>query len=137
MQIYDDYLTAEVLEEWVESTERVIGAGLKKNGVWVSDPARANIRIKIIESIGGIVELHFVYRDSLRFSEMGAGNGYHKGTRVTSQQYRQALDKGRKRKKILMKPIFRRIAGLQTVVAAKLIQDISNDFQKLKDGISN
>lgn len=137
MQITDKYIVEEFLEEWVESTERIIGAGLKKNKVLFSDSSRVNIRIKIVQSLIGYSEFHFIYRDSLRFTEMGAGNGYTKGQRINQAQYRKAMDKGRRRKKILMKPIFGRIANLQSLVAAKLIQDISNDFQNLNNVNSN
>lgn len=131
MQIYDEYLTEEFLAEWIESTVRIIGAGLKKKGVVVSDPSSPNIRLRLLQKTAGYAEIHFIYRDSLRFTEMGAGRGYHKGQRITQAQYRQEIAKGRKRKKILMKPIYGRLASLQQVVAAKVIQDIQNDFQIL------
>lgn len=137
MLITDRYIIEEFLEEWLESTEKIVGAAMKKNKVFFSDNARINIRIRLIQNLVGYSEFHFIYRDSLRFTEMGAGQGYNKGQRINQAEYRKAIDKGRKRKKILMKPIFGRIANLQSLVAAKLIQDISNDFQILNDVNSN
>lgn len=131
MQIHDDYLTEEFLLEWVESTERIIGAGLKKKGVVVSDPSRENIRLRLLMQTAAYAEIHFIYRDSLRFTDMGAGRGYHKGQRITQAQYRQEIAKGRRRKRITNKPIYGRIAQLQQVVAAKVIQDVLSDFKLL------
>lgn len=137
MLITDKYLIEEFLEVWLESTEAIVGAAMKKNKVFFTDTSRANIRIRLIQNLVGYSEFHFIYRDSLRFSEMGAGRGYSKGKRINQAEYRKAMDKGRRRKKILMKPIFGRLANLQSLVAAKLIQDISNDFQILNNGNSN
>lgn len=131
MQIHDEYLTEEFLLEWVESTEKIIGAGLKKKGVVVSDPSRVNIRLRLLQQSAGYAEIHFIYRDSLRFTDMGAGRGYHKGQRISQAKYREEIAKGRRRKRITNKPIYGRIAQLQQVVAAKVIQDIQNDFKIL------
>lgn len=133
MQIYNDDLTTEYVYEWAYGTEKVVGSLMKKYGVVFSDNSRVNIKIEVVEKSGGLIEVQIMYRDSLRFTEMGAGNGYRKGKRITSQEYRNQLEKGRIRKKILMKPIFSRIGRLQSVVAAKLMQDIRTDFYKLKN----
>jgi hypothetical protein len=110
---------------------------LKKRGVQVSDASRENIRIQIFERSSGMIDLHFLYRDSLRFTDMGAGRGYHKGVRVTQAEYRAKLEeKGRKRKRILMKPIFGRLAVLQEVLKTSILQDILTDFNNFGDGIN-
>jgi hypothetical protein len=129
-EFQDEKKAKEFVYDWVERTEKIIGSMLKKNGVQVSDATRENIRIKIFERSSGMIDLHFMYRDSLRFTDMGAGRGYHKGTRVTQADYRAKLEKGRKRKRILMKPIFGRIAVLQEVLKTSILQDILIDFNK-------
>jgi hypothetical protein len=133
MQIYNEDLVTEFAYEWAEGTEKIVGAMLGKKGVIISDTSKTNIQIRVNEKSGGKLEIDIMYRDSLRFTEMGAGRGYHKGQRITAKSYRDGLDKARIRKKILMKPIFGRIAMLHSVVAAKLIRDIRNDFNTLRN----
>lgn len=137
-EFHDEWTATEWVYDWVERTEKVIGSMLKKRGVQVSDTSRENIKIKIFERSSGIIDLHFIYRDSLRFTDMGAGNGYHKGTRTTQAEYRTKLEeKGRKRKRILMKPIFSRLGVLQEVLKTSIIQDILTDFNNFGNVISN
>lgn len=128
-EFHDEWTATEFVYDWVERTEKIIGSMLSKKGVQVSDASRENIRIRIFERSSGMIDLHFLYRDSLRFTDMGAGSGYHKGVRVTQADYRAKLEeKGRKRKRILMKPIFGRIGVLQEVLKTSIIQDILSDF---------
>jgi hypothetical protein len=133
-EFHEEWTATEFVYDWVERTEKIIGSMLKKRGVQVSDASRENIRIQIFERSSGMIDLHFLYRDSLRFTDMGAGRGYHKGVRVTQAEYRAKLEeKGRKRKRILMKPIFGRLAVLQEVLKTSIIQDILTDFNNFGD----
>ncbi|MER0442187.1 hypothetical protein [Emticicia sp. W12TSBA100-4] len=134
----DEWTATEFVYDWVERTEKIIGSMLKKRGVQVSDASRENIRIKIFERSSGMIDLHFLYRDSLRFTDMGAGRGYHKGVRVTQADYRAKLaEKGRKRKRILMRPIFGRLAVLQEVLKTSIVQDILTDFNNFGNVINS
>lgn len=136
-EFHDEWTATEFVYDWVERTEKIIGSMLKKRGVQVSNASRENIRIKIFERSSGMIDLHFLYRDSLRFTDMGAGRGYTKGVRVTQADYRAKLEeKGRKRKRILMRPIFKRIVVLQEVLKTSIIQDILTDFNNFGDGIN-
>lgn len=137
-EFHDEWTATEFVYDWVDRTEKIIGSMLKKKGVQVSDASRENIKIQVFERASGMIDLHFIYRDSLRFTDMGAGNGYHKGVRVSQSDYRNKLaEKGRKRKRILMKPIFGRIGVLQEVLKTSIIQDILTDFNDFGNGISN
>lgn len=136
-EFHDEWTATEFVYDWVERTEKIIGSMLKKRGVQVSDASRENIRIKIFERSSGMIDLHFLYRDSLRFTDMGAGRGYHKGVRVTQADYRAKLEeKGRKRKRILMRPIFKRIVVLQEVLKTSILQDILSDFNNFGNVIN-
>ena len=136
-EFHDEKKAKDFVYDWAERTEKIIGSMLSKKGVQVSDATRENIRIKIFERSNGMIDLHFLYRDSLRFTDMGAGSGYHKGVRVTQGDYRAKIEeKGRKRKRILMKPIFGRIAVLEEVLKTSIVQDILTDFNDFGDGIN-
>lgn len=106
-------LALEIIFEWAETVEKIIGAGLKKKKVKISEPDRKNIRIQIIESLNDVVELQFYYRDALRFVDMGAGNGYHKGKKINPSKIAEGTKKGRRKKSILNKPLYTQLARLQ------------------------
>lgn len=137
-EFHDEWTATEFVYDWVERTEKIIGSMLKKKGVQVSDVTRENIKIQVLERSSGMIDLHFIYRDSLRFTDMGAGRGYSLGKRISQAEYRAKLEeKGRKRKRILMKPIFGRLAVLQEVLKTSIIQDILTDFNNFGNVISN
>lgn len=119
-------LALEIIYDWAESVERIIGAGLKKKKVKISDTSQKNIRLQIIESLSGVVELKFYYRDALRFVDMGAGNGYHKGKKIGRTD--QGNLKGRTKKKILNKPIYIQLARLKSQIAFQLIEETALQF---------
>ncbi len=125
---YQQELATEVVYDWVDSTEKIIGSIMKKRKVTFSEPGRRNIIIKLHERGEGMINLDFFYRDSLRFTDMGAGRGYHKGVRVTHDEYLREMRSKRRRKRILMKPIFGRLSALMEVVSAELIEMAELDF---------
>jgi hypothetical protein len=118
-------------EDWMKSTERIIGSMIKKKGVKVSDPSRQNIRLHLLNATANYTEIRIYFRDSLRMTDMGAGRGYRKGQRVASIQdlkdNRQL--KGRKRKKITNRPIYRRISNLQKIVILRVIEEITDEVK--------
>jgi hypothetical protein len=69
---YQQELALEVIDEWIYSTEKIIGAIMKKRKVLFTDNSRQNIRIKLKEQAKGMVDLSVYYRDTLRFTDMGA-----------------------------------------------------------------
>ena len=125
---YQQELATEVVYDWILSTEKVIGSIMKKRKVVFSETNRRNITIKLIERAKGLINLDFFYRDSLRFTDMGAGRGYHKGVRISQGEYIREMRSRRRRKRILMKPIFGRLNSLMEVVSAKLIEMAELDF---------
>ncbi len=120
-------LALEIIYEWAETVEKIIGAGLKKKKIKISDTSQRNIRIKIIESISGITEVQFYYRDALRFVDMGAGNGYHKGKKIGRTDADNL--KGRKPKKILNKPLYTQLARLKSQIVFQLIEETALQIQ--------
>ena len=123
---YNQDLVLEMIYEWAETVERIIGAGLKKKKVKISDTSKKNIRLQIIESLSGVVEINFYYRDALRFVDMGAGNGYHKGKKIGRTD--QGNLKGRTKKKILNKPLYAQLYRLKSQIAFKLIEETALQF---------
>lgn len=113
--IQNEDLALEIIYDWAYTVERIIGAGLRKKKVKISEPTQRNIRIQIIESLNGIVELQMYYRDALRFVDMGAGNGYHKGRKINQSKTPEQTtkQKGRRKKAILNKPLYTQLARLQ------------------------
>jgi hypothetical protein len=66
------------LEQWVESTANIIGAVMVKKKVQFSETDRENISISLSKKASHIYEITIRSRESLRFVDMGAGNGFHK-----------------------------------------------------------
>jgi hypothetical protein len=122
MRSYDKSIIIEFLQDWIQSTERIVGAALKRNRVKFSDNTQANIRIRIVQNLKDSVSLEFYFRDALRFVDMGAGRGYHKGTKIGRTTPSTIL---RRKKKILNKPLYSRLAGLQEGVAITIIEEFT------------
>lgn len=122
----DNDLALELIYEWVETTEKIIGAGLRKKKVKISDTSRKNIRIQVIESLKNSVEIHFFFRDALRFVDMAAGNGYHKGKKIGRIDTNA---KGRRKKKIINKPLYTQLARLTGQISTKILEEASLIFQ--------
>ena len=118
--INDRQQVQELLQDWIISTERMVGARMKKFKVQISDTTRQNIRIELVNAAN--TELHFYYRDSLRFLDMGARPGYRRGVPISSQ--RKPKKSVRIKKPILNKVIFPRLARLQGIVAGKIIEKL-------------
>ncbi len=115
-------LAIEIIYEWAETVEKIIGSALKKKKVKISEPDQKNIRIMIIESLNDTVELQFYYRDALRFVDMGAGNGYHKGKK--NNPSKKVEGKGRRKKAILNKPLYTQLARLQRQLVINIQETI-------------
>ena len=109
------------LKDWMLSTERMIGAKLRRQKVKFTDNTQKNIRFKLVETLGDNLQLNIYYRDALRYTDMGAGNGYHKGVKIGRQSH---FLKGRLRKKVINKPLYGRLAALQSGLINSIISDI-------------
>lgn len=131
----DRNLAEEYVQDWIDSTIRIIGSIMKKRKVVFSDPTKQNIRIELLYRSRGLLDLSFYYRDGLRYTDMGAGVGYHKGQRNAKKEYHNKMSAGRKRKRILMKPIWSRLDKLSSVVATEIAYQAELDFNlMLPDG---
>lgn len=135
-KLYQQELAAEVVHEWAETTEKMIGGIMRKRNVKFSETSRQNIIIKLLNRSKGIISLHFYYRDALRFTDMGAGRGYHKGQRIGKDTYRDMIDQAtnpRRRKRILNKPIYSRLGRLMDVVSVTMIKEAEDSLQNILD----
>lgn len=122
------------LEQWVESTANIIGAVMVKKKVQFSETDRENITISLTKKAAHIFEITIRSRESLRFVDMGAGNGYHKGVPTSTRKPQKSIRKNsthvnllgsnstRKPKKILTKPLFGRLNDLQSVLLAYITE---------------
>lgn len=122
--IANDYI-----EDWAERTERIVGGVMKKQKLKFSDPSKENISISVQDQ-GQNTKIEIMFRTSLRFVDMGAGRGYHKGVRINRGAYLDATSKGRLKKPILNKPIYGRIAKLKDVLSANIIDNANLIFKK-------
>ena len=126
MRTYDKSAIIDFIRDWIQSTERIVGAALKRNRVKFSDNTKANIRIRIVDNLKNNLSLEFYFRDALRFVDMGAGKGYHKGTKIGRTTINTVL---RKKKKILNKPLYSRLARLQEGVIFSIIEEFTAELQ--------
>ena len=101
---------------------------MKRQKVKISEPDQKNILISVLESGLNNIRITISARDALRFVDMGAGRGWHKGVPLNPI----STGKGRVKKPVWNKPLYKRIARLQEVVTATLIEKAIQDFpQKL------
>lgn len=107
-----------ILNDWREATIRMLDRRIRQTkGMKLSDSQRQNIFIEIIENAEGW-EVPISFRDSIRFQDMGAGKGYHKGVRLSASNYDAALTnhRPRRQKVITNKPVFARLHWLEEVM---------------------
>lgn len=117
--INDRQQVQELLQDWIISTERMVGARMKKFKVQISDTTKQNIRIELVNAAN--TELHFYYRNSLRFLDMGARPGYRRGVPISNRKPKKST---RIKKPILNKVIYPRLAQLQGIVAGQIIEKL-------------
>jgi hypothetical protein len=111
------------IKDWATRTERIVGGVMRRHRVVFSDNNSPNIEIST-ESGGGNTRINIAFRDSLRFVDMGAGRGYHKGQRINQGAYADSKTKGRTKKPIINRPIYSRIGVLKSVVQARVSEQI-------------
>jgi hypothetical protein len=117
--------------EWAESTEKIVGSAIKKANLTLSEPAARNISIQVIQQGLDSVGIKIYARDALRFVDMGAGRGWHKGKRVANTTTARSTPPSNRVKKIVWnKPIYARIQRLHEVVTASVVE---NAIETLKD----
>jgi len=128
-EVYD-YVKA-----WAESLERIVGAALIKRGVIISDRTKRNITVTVLRKTLSNVGIEISTRDALRFIDMGAGRGWHKGKRTSQYAYRKRLNEGanakpRVKKIVFNKPIYKQIARLGDVVATAITEKAIDNLLK-------
>ncbi len=104
-----------LLEDWKEATMRILERRIRRTkGIKLSDAQKQNVIIEVIEKADGW-EVPIAFRDSIRFQDMGAGKGYHKGVRLSATNYDAALSghRPRKPKVITNRPVFARLHWLE------------------------
>ncbi|WP_394995593.1 hypothetical protein [Emticicia sp.] len=98
------------VNESAEKTEKIVGAKIARN-TKISNGSRPNIKVAVNIIADGIIELQYIYRDSLRLRDMGAGRGYTKGQAIGSRNIR-----GRRPVRITNRPIFAQINRMSEIV---------------------
>lgn len=120
--IHDDALALEIIYTWADMLPRIVGAGMKRNKVSFSDNSLRNIYTKVNE-LENLTEIEIYFRESLRFVDMGAGNGYHKGKKINASK--KSVGKPRRKKAILNKPLFRQFGRLNGQLSSRIIDIIA------------
>lgn len=133
MRSYDKSEILDYLNTWIQSTERIIGAALKRNRVKFTDNTQKNIRIRLVDELKGNVSLEFFFRDALRFVDMGAGNGYHKGTKLGRTTLKTIL---RKKKKVMNKPLYTQLAKLSEGITNVIIEEFTTSLENIAQNVN-
>lgn len=143
------YDAKKYLDDWVESTAKIIGAVMVKKKVKFSDTDMANIIISLNQRSAHIYEIIISTRESLRFVDQGAGNGYHKGVPTSTRKPKKSIRKSsahinlsgmtntRKPKKILTKPLYGRLNDLQSVLLSYITEVSQFNIEKFIEQIQN
>jgi hypothetical protein len=123
------------LEDFARQSERIIGSIIKKKGIKISDTSQKNILVEVIKTTTGY-DVEFLYRNSLRFTSMGAGRGWERGVKINAQSYRDRLKpmRSRRQKDATNRPAFGRIHRLEEALAVE-IQDLT--VNQLMDNFEN
>lgn len=110
------------LIDFAKQSERIIGSIIVKKGVVISDKTQQNILVRVVKTITGF-DIEFLYRPSLRFADMGVGNGWHKGTKLNLKpEHLNGKEKFRVRKpkNIVNRPVFARAHLLEEALAVEI-----------------
>lgn len=117
---------------WAASTEKIVGYAIKKSGIKVSEASQRNITIDVIQGAFDTIGIKIIARDALRFVDMGAGRGWHKGKKVSvnTSSRKKKTENPRIKKSIWNRPLYKRIARLQEVVTVQTIEKVISTFQE-------
>lgn len=123
------------LIDFAKQTEKIIGSIIIKKGVKISDTSQKNIVVQVLKTATGF-NVEYLYRNSLRFADMGVGRGWDHGVKISAQSYSAVLGKfkSRKRKNITNRPAFASIHRLEEALAVE-IEDIA--VKTLLDGFQD
>lgn len=66
------------VQESAEKTEKIVGSKYARAVKNISDKTRRTITVPVSES-DDVITVQYVFRDAVRFRDMGAGRGFHKG----------------------------------------------------------
>lgn len=66
------------VQESAEKTEKIVGSKYARAVKKISDKTRRTITVPVTES-DDVITVQYVFRDAVRFRDMGAGRGFHKG----------------------------------------------------------
>lgn len=113
------------LKDFAAQTERIIGSIITKKGVKISDTSQKNIVVQVLKTASGF-NVEYLYRNALRFADMGVGRGWDHGIKISAKSYSTALSKfkSRRPKNITNRPAFASIHRLEEALAVE-IQDIA------------
>lgn len=124
------------LLDFAKHTEKIIGSIIIKKGVKISDTSQKNIVIEVIKTSTGF-NVEYLYRNSLRFADMGAGRGWHLGVRISAKARKESLLKfqSRKKKNITNRPSFASVHRLEESLAVEIqdiaLESIMEGFEKM------
>lgn len=109
------------VQDSAEKTEKIVGSKYARAVKKISDKTRRTITVPVTEN-DDIITVQYVYRDAVRFRDMGAGRGFHKG------RPNSATARGNRRPtKISNRPIHAQINRLSETVDGAIVDFAVNE----------
>jgi hypothetical protein len=109
------------VQESAEKTEKIVGSKYARAVKKISDSNRRTITVPVNES-SDVITVEYVYRDAVRFRDMGAGKGFHKGRPNSA-----TIIGSRRPVKISNRPIHRQINLLSETVDGAIVDFAVNE----------
>lgn len=113
------------LASWRTATEKILDSKINNTKqIVLSTIELRHIIVQVLEQVDGF-EARIAFRDSLRLQDMGAGAGWHKGTRLSATAYDDVLSKHRlrKQKKLVNRASYARLHWLEDVLGGIITQN--------------
>ena len=124
------------LEDFARESERIIGSIIIKKGIKISDTSKKNILVEVVKTATGY-DVEFLYRNSLRFTSMGAGRGWDHGIKINARKYQTSLKpfRVRRQKDATNRSAFGRIHRLEEAISVQIqdlaVNQIMDNFEDL------
>lgn len=103
------------VQESAEKTEKIVGSKYARAVKKISDRTRRTITVPVSEN-DDVITVQYIFRDAVRFRDMGAGRGFHKGRPDSA-----AIRGSRRPANISNRPIHRQINLLSETVNGAIV----------------
>ena len=117
------------IERLAKTVQFRVGKAIKKYSVETTTDE--TVKINITKTFELNYTIIFNFREGLRWTDMGAGSGYHKGKGLSRNNYEFGIEKfktARRPKPIINRKIFWMINSLREVGSLKIVDETINSF---------